>query len=998
MGEENPTPRFHLENPKKRVDAGGTRIDAAGASAVGETTLDTGGSGAAAAKAVDRMSIGPYLLLKKLGEGGMGQVWLAEQTAPVKRQVALKLIKCGLYDNAMIQRFEAERQSLAVMSHPAIAKVFDAGATKDGQPYFVMEYVAGLPITKYCDNKKLKVRERLELFIQVCEGVQHAHQKAIIHRDLKPSNILVVEVDGKPVPRIIDFGLAKAISPQPGGEQTLYTQMGGLVGTRGFMSPEQADPSVLDVDTRTDVYSLGVTLYTLLTGTLPFDPEQWKKKPFDEVLRQLREEDPPSPSTKINREKGTAPAVAERRGTDARHLVNLLRGDLDWITMKAVQKERARRYGTPSELAADIERYLENRPVMARPASTGYRLKKYVRRHRVGVAVAFSAVALLVAFAITQAVQLRRTTRERDRANRITDFMTGIFKVSDPSESRGNSITAREILDKASKDIGTGLATDPELQARMMHTMGNVYLGLGLDSRAQSLLERAMDTQRRMLGPEHPETLQSATSLGNCLRFLGHYPEAEKLNRETLATERRVLGPRHPATLSSMSSLGETLYSQGRYLEAEKLQRDALEIQSRVLGPEHPDTLTSMRDLSATLREEGHFAEAERVQRQVLEIQRRNLGADHPDTLRTMNSLGSTVLQEGNFAGAEKLYRESLEIRRRVQGPEHPDTLMTINNLANTLTNGGRYAEAAKLQRELLDIDTRVLGPEHPDTLRAMETLSFTLGDDNRFAEAEKLQREMIAIGRRVLGPGHPDVLGAMNGLAGNLQQEGRYAEAEKLEREALDIEGRVLGPESRYTLESMNNLGDTLQSEGHYAEAEKLQRKTWEIVSRVFGPAHPNTLSVMTNLGETLEKEGHYDDAEKLDRETLDNVRRIYGAESPQTLDALQALALCLSYEKRYDEAKPLFAEAVQIAGRIKLHDGLATAWYSYACGAALTGHPDNAFQYLHQAIDAGYSDASRMASDEPLKSLRGKPQFTELLAQVRKRAARAAQKPNDF
>lgn len=477
MGTENSSPGSYSGSPKKIVDAEGTPADGLG----GEATLNPGASSATGAVgARDRISIGPYVLLRKLGEGGMGQVWLAEQTAPVKRQVALKLIKGELYDDAVIQRFESERQSLAVMNHPAIAKVFDAGSTPDGQPYFVMEYVDGPSITRYCDNKRLKIRERLELFIKVCEGVQHAHQKAIIHRDLKPSNILVVEVDGKPMPRIIDFGLAKAISPQSSADQTQFTQMGALLGTRGFMSPEQADPNVVDVDTRTDVYSLGVVLYVLLTGMLPFGSDGKKKRPVDEVLRQLREEDPPSPSTKVNTEKVNAAAAAEERGTQVKQLVKLLRGDLDWITVKAVEKERARRYGTPSELAADIERYLENRPVVARPASTGYRLKKYAQRHRVGVATAVGAGALLVAFAVVQAVELRRITRERDRANRITDFMTRMFQVSQPSESRGNTVTAREILDKASTDIDKGLTKDPELQAQMMDLMGNVYTSLGL--------------------------------------------------------------------------------------------------------------------------------------------------------------------------------------------------------------------------------------------------------------------------------------------------------------------------------------------------------------------------------------------------------------------------------------------------------------------------------------------------------------------------------------
>jgi len=330
--------------------------------------------------------LGPYRLLRKLGEGGMGQVWLAEQTEPVRRRVALKLIKGGMYDDSALRRFQSERQSLAIMEHPAIAKVFDAGATPDGQPYFVMEYVPGVSITEYCDKKKLRIRERLDLFIQACEGVQHAHQKAIIHRDLKPANILVVDVDGKPVPRIIDFGLAKSVTPFLSGG-SFNTMAGGFVGTPGYMSPEQADPDVRDVDTRTDVYSLGVILYELLTGYLPFDVAQWKKLRLDEVLKHIREEDPPRPSTKVHTEQDTSTAKAQARGTESGQLESLLKGDLDWIALKALDRDRGRRYGTPSELAADITRYLTNEPIVARPASAGYRLRKYVRRHRIAVSV-----------------------------------------------------------------------------------------------------------------------------------------------------------------------------------------------------------------------------------------------------------------------------------------------------------------------------------------------------------------------------------------------------------------------------------------------------------------------------------------------------------------------------------------------------------------------------------------------------------------------------------
>jgi eukaryotic-like serine/threonine-protein kinase len=712
-----------------------------------EKSMELSGPALGGNSAVDdsqeRRFIDPYQLIRKLGEGGMGEVWLAEQTAPVWRPVALKLIRSGLYDKAVLQRFQSERQSLAIMDHPAIAKVFDAGATTEGQPYFVMEFVAGLPITDYCDQKKMKIRERLGLFVQVCEGVQHAHQKAIIHRDLKPANILVVEVDGKPMPRIIDFGLAKAITPPIPGE-TLFTQAGSFLGTPGYMSPEQADPRVQDVDTRTDVYSLGMVLYELLTGTLPFDTKQWKEQPLDEVLRQLREEDPPRPSAKFTADRAASTPRAEARGTEPKQLASVLHGDLDWITMKAVEKDRGRRYESPSELAADIRRSLSHEPVVARPASSSYRLQKYVRRHRVGVSVAAGLVFLLAGFAVLQAVQLRRITRERDRASRITDFMTGMFKVSNPSEARGNSITAREVLDKASKDIDAGLAKDPDLQAQMMDVMGQVYDNLGLYARAQTLLQQAVDIRRRVLGPENPDTLRSMSNLSRTLDHQGHYAEAESLIRQTLDTERKVLGPEHLDTVWSISNLGVSLTRDGRYADAEKLLREALDTRRRVLGPEHPQTLVSMSNLAAVLADEHQFVEAEKLLRDTVAVKRRVLGADNPDTIVSQNNLGSVLNSEGKYAEAEKLFQETLDTRRRVLGPEHPQTLLSMLNLADTLTKMGQYDEAQKMLQQTLEIQRRVLGPEHPYTAVTTYNLGSIAGHLGHRDEALALLRTAV--------------------------------------------------------------------------------------------------------------------------------------------------------------------------------------------------------------------------------------------------------------
>ena len=431
-----------------------------------------------------------FQLTRKLGEGGMGQVWLAEQTSPVRRLVAVKLIRAGMYDESVVKRFQAERQSLAMMDHPAIAKVFDAGATPQGQPYFVMEYVPGLPITEYCDQKKLRIVDRLQLFIQACEGVQHAHQKAIIHRDLKPANILIVQVDGKPVPRIIDFGLAKPTTPHL-EDGTSFTQEGHFIGTPGYMSPEQADPNGQDVDTRTDVYSLGAVLYVLLVGAQPFENRAGEKLPLHELLRRLREEEPPSPSTKVSGDREMTIATAESRGTEPKQLANLLRGDLDWITMKALDKDRTRRYGTPSELAADLRRYLNHEAVTARPASTGYRLRKYVRRHQVVVA-AVTTVVLVLVVGVTvstfEAIRARHAQqaalRERDLAQRRFDDVHRlardvIFNLENQLAAIPGTTQARKDLVAVAIKYLDALAKDASADKALQGELVAAYLKVG---------------------------------------------------------------------------------------------------------------------------------------------------------------------------------------------------------------------------------------------------------------------------------------------------------------------------------------------------------------------------------------------------------------------------------------------------------------------------------------------------------------------------------------
>jgi len=913
------------------------------------------GQGSDEADQIVPSRIGPYSLLRRIGEGGMGEVWLAEQTGAVRRHVALKIIKQGMDTKQVLLRFEAERQALALMDHPYVAKVFDAGSTPAGRPYFAMEYVQGVPITDHCDRHRLTTRERLDLFMWLCEGVQHAHHKAIIHRDLKPSNVLVYMQDAQPVPKIIDFGVAKATAHRL-TERTLFTELGVLIGTPEYMSPEQIAMSPIEVDTRTDVYSLGVLLYELLVGALPFEPEALRSEGLDGIRRVLREVEPRRPSARVSTLGGErSTEAARRRRVDVAALRRQLSGDLDWITMKALEKDRARRYGSPAELAADIRRHLSHEPVLASPPGMAYRARKFVRRHRLAAGLVMSSVLGLIAFTATMAVQAARISREAKAKARVTEFLTDLFKVSDPSEARGDSITARELLDKGAARIRETLVDEPEVQAELMATMGTAYVGLGLYAEAEPLLTAVLETRRRVLGPEHAETLTSMNELANAYHFQGRYAEAETLHRETLGIRKRVLGPGHPATLTSASSLASDYSARGRYAEAETLHRETLEIERRVLGGDHPDTLTSINNLANTYANQGRYAEAEALHREALGIERRVLGPDHPDTLISMNNLATAFSSQGRYAEAEALHQETLGIRKRLLGSDHPDTLISMNNLAHTFSSQGRYAEAEALNEETLGIRKRVLGSDHPDTLNSMNNLATAYFHQHRYANAEALFRAARDVQERVLGPDHPHTLNSTNNLSMAVSNQGRYAEAAGLHHETLGIRKRVLGPEHPDTLTSMNNLAFAYYNDGRYTEAEKLYRETIGIRRRVLGPEHPDTLTTMNNLASAYCRQGRYAEAETLHRETLDTRRRVLGPEHPDTVKSI----------------------------------------FDLGGVAAVQGRRTRALRYLRDAVDLGYSGVDWMSKDPNLAPLRGDPEFRKIVAAAKENQASPRRTP---
>ena len=758
--------------------------------------------------------IGPYKLLRAIGEGGFGTVYLAAQQYPVRRRVAVKVIKWGMDTRQVIARFEAERQALAMMDHPNIAKVFDAGATDAGRPFFVMELVDGVPITKYCDEQRLTARQRLELFVAVCHAVQHAHQKGIIHRDVKPTNVLVTLHDGRPVPKVIDFGVAKATQARL-TEQTVFTEQRTMIGTPQYMSPEQAEMGGADVDTRTDVYSLGVLMYELLTGVTPFDPRELRGRALAEVQRVIREVDPPRPSTRLSTIE-TIASVAAQRGVEPRKLSALVRGELDWIVMKALEKDRQRRYESASGLASDIRRYLEGDAVLAAPPGRAYRFKKFVRRNRGPVTAVAAVMTVLVAGVVGTTLGMLGEARQRIEAQKqeqearqqaaiataVSDFQTDMFDTADPERLMGDKVTVLQAITAAVDELDKGkLQSQPAVEAAVRSSIGNTLRALGRYDRAEPNLRRALELRRSALPAGHRDTTRSVKRLALLLREQGKAAESELLFREALALHRRGMPADDAEIASDLNNVAAASFGQGKLADAEAGFREALEINRKSVPANEEDIATSLNNLAVALRAQGKLEEAERLLRESLDLRRKSLPANHPNTAATLQSLAQVLQASGRLAEAEPIYREALAIRREVLPARHPDIAMALNNLAFLLHARGEFAASEPLCREALAICRESLAPGHPNIASTLAGLAAELQAQGRLDEAEPLIREALAIRRGAMPAGHPDVAGSLQGLGSLLHEQGKFAEGEAalLEADAILVAAHGIPPAAHY-------------------------------------------------------------------------------------------------------------------------------------------------------------------------------------------------------
>jgi serine/threonine protein kinase len=773
--------------------------------------------------------IGRYKLLQQIGEGGYGVVFMAEQQEPIHRRVALKIIKPGMDTKSVIARFEAERQALALMDHPSIAKVFDAGATKSGRPYFVMELIRGVKITEYCDQQFLTTEERLKLFFQVCQAVQHAHQKGIIHRDIKPSNILVTtSVEGTALPVVIDFGIAKATTNQRLTDKTLFTAFEMLVGTPAYMSPEQAALTSVDVDTRTDIYSLGVLLYELLTGSTPFNTLELLKIGLDEIRRVIREQEPDRPSTRLSKmTKEAITTIAQSRQSEPPKLIRSVHGDLDWIVMKALEKDRRRRYETANGLALDVQRFLDRETISARPPSKLYKFQKTVQRNGIlftGIAV---ITILLIVSLILVSASLAKERQSRLEAKQVKQFLEEMLKGVEPEVALGRDTTIlREILDKAAARIDQE-TNQPAVAAELRSVIGAVYERTDQYRQAEEMQRTVLAFCREHYGPKSPETAAALNELGITLIASGKKVEAEEVNREALEIRRRCFGDGSAEVATSEDNLAHACNDNGQYIEAETLIREALATRRKLFGEESPEVADSLRNQVIILGGIGKWPEAEATAREVLALRYKLLGPQDPSIAAALADLAWTAGGNGNQNEAEVFDREALELRQKVLSDNYSDVASSLYHLGDRMRQRGNFTDAYSVLSTAFSLFRKSLGNNHPYTLYTLSDLGMVCEAENNWSEAETLFRQELDSWRKQAGDNQPETLYAMRSLEGALEGQGKWAEAETLHREALASWRKRAGNEDPGSLWEVWQLARNLEMQKKFSEAKQVLDET---------------------------------------------------------------------------------------------------------------------------------------------------------------------------
>jgi serine/threonine protein kinase/tetratricopeptide (TPR) repeat protein len=872
--------------------------------------------------------LGPYTLLQEIGQGGMGVVYAAEQREPIHRKVALKIIKPGMDTRQVIARFEAERQALSQMDHPNIAKALDAGTTESGRPYFVMELVNGQPITEYCDEKHFTLRQRLELLLPVCQSIQHAHQKGIVHRDIKPSNILVAEYDQQAVPKVIDFGVAKAIG-SPLNEKTMFTGVGQIIGTLEYMSPEQAKVNQLDIDTRSDIYSLGVLMYELLTGSTPFDKERLRSAAWDEMLRIIREEEPPRPSTKLSSSE-TLPSVSANRNMETARLSRTVRGELDWIVMKALEKDRSRRYKTAEGLGRDIERYLRNEPVEAGPLSAAYRTKKFIRRNKGTVIAATILLLTLVGGVVSTTWGLMRAEKalsaEAERAEgerrakeesqtrmaqieKGTEILASVFRDLDPIVAEKAEVTSRDLICRRLSEAAHQLDAvgDPLVVARLQHALGISLRELKHLDQAEAVLIKAHRTRERMLGPDNLDTVATTHELATLYLDLKKYEPAEAMYKDALTVRTARLGADDLDTVNTKHHLAWLYRFQIKFALAEALCQEVLAVRTARLGATNLETVAAKSLLAVLYHHQGKNDLAEPLFKEVLAIRTEKLGANHSDNLTTRHYLALLYRSQGKLDLAESFFRDLVSRRMTTLEAGHVDIINSKYDLAGVYHLQGKHPLAEEIYKEVMADRIAKLGADHLDTLLSQYNLATVYRSTNRLDKGISLLEDVLRRGKTLR---HPAILLMQADLVDMYCDAGRFADAELLLGDALKDRTDTLGVDHAHTRRSRDRLAQLYRSTEKFEQAIPLLRLTLEQRKAIRDPNTAEILGRQVTLGATYCDAGQYADGIALIEAVRDQRR-----DDPHPAWVRSVLLKAYLQAGRFSDAAALVTERVRDA-----------------------------------------------------------------------------------